>query len=420
MLIVDCYHMTNIRQPLKANFNKPLVAVGLMSGTSLDGIDAAVITTDGETIFEFGEFVTIPYSEDFRDRLRKAIDKARNNTINNPHILNSFQDPSRDPETSSGYAGVGSGYPVAVSGARYAGLALEFAEMEKDMTMRHAEAVEKLKVKADIIGFHGQTIIHKPGEGFTWQMGDGARLAEMTGMDVMNDFRSADIRAGGQGAPLVPIFHKAITEKLPKPVAIVNIGGVANITWIAEDGLNGNNLLAFDTGPGNAMINDIMKRYYGKEYDKNGEVAARGNVDEEVLARYLMDDYFYIKPPKSLDRNHFTLEYVKDLKPEDAVATLTAFTSLTILMSNYYFLNTDKPVSKFYIAGGGRLNKRIMKTLGSRAEPIEAIGYNGDAFEAQAFAYLAVRAKYGLPISFPTTTGCKASPLKDIARYNKA
>lgn len=352
-----------------------------MSGTSLDGIDAAEITTDGETITEFGDFVTIPFTEDFRARLRKALSEGREwKPGTNQQILSD-------------------------------------KELEHDLTVLHAQAVKKLGVKADIIGFHGQTIIHRPHDGFTWQMGDGELLAKMTGMDVVNDFRMADIRAGGQGAPLVPIFHKAITQNVPKPVAIVNIGGVANVTWIPEDG----SLLAFDTGPGNAMINDIMKRYYNKDYDDNGEVAASGNVDEVVLAKYLMDDYFYQKPPKSLDRNHFTLDLVKDLKPEDAIATLTAFTSLTILMSNYYFMNSDaKPVSKFYIAGGGRHNKRIMKTLGGRAEPIESIGHNGDAFEAQAFAYLAVRVKNGLPISFPTTTGCKHSPVIDIARFYRA
>lgn len=369
--------MTNIRQPLKA--------IGLMSGTSLDGIDAAIITTDGDTIAEFGEFVTIPFSEEFRARLRKALEEGKSLIVNHSSFIE-----KNDQR-----------------------LTINDQRLEHDLTMLHADAVKKLGVKADIIGFHGQTIIHKPHDSFTWQMGDGALLAKLTGMDVINDFRMPDIRAGGQGAPLVPIFHKAITEALPKPIAIVNIGGVANITWIAEDG----SLLAFDTGPGNAMINDIMKRYYGKDYDEDGDVAERGVVDEDVLAEYLDDSYFKVKPPKSLDRNHFTLEHVKDLKPEDAVATLTAFTALSFMMSNSYF---DKPVPKFYITGGGRLNKRIMQTLGDRAQVIEAIGHNGDAFEAQAFAYLAVRAKYGLPITFPSTTGCKASPLKDIAQYHKA
>jgi anhydro-N-acetylmuramic acid kinase len=351
-----------------------LKAIGLMSGTSLDGIDAAIITTDGEGISGFGEFITLEYSDEFRQRLRRAIEEARGWRL-----------------------GVGE---------------VSDKELERDLTDLHAEAVKKLGVKADIIGFHGQTIIHRPQQGFTWQMGDGALLAKLTGIDVVNDFRSSDIKAGGQGAPLVPVFHKAITLELPKPIAIVNIGGVANITWIDEQG----NLLAFDTGPGNAMINDIMKKHFGKDYDENGVVAARGQVDEEVLAEYLDDEYFKVRPPKSLDRNHFNLDLVRDLKPEDAVATLTAFTALSIMMSNSYF---KSPVPKFYITGGGRKNRRIMETLGDRAESIEAIKHNGDAFEAQAFAYLAVRVKYGLPITFPTTTGRKVSPLKNIAQYHK-
>lgn len=360
---------------------QPIKAIGLMSGTSLDGIDAAIITTDGEKIYEYGDFITIPYTESFRLRLKTALEEAK-----------SWQ-PGTNQEIISDKT------------------------LEHDLTVLHAEAVKKLRQKADIIGFHGQTLLHRPRDGFTWQMGDGKLLAELTGIDVVNDMRIADVKAGGQGAPLVPVFHKAITEGLPRPVAIVNIGGVANITWISENG----DLLAFDTGPGNAMINDIMKRYFDREFDEGGTIAARGVIDEEVLAEYLMDDYFRTKPPKSLDRNHFNLNLVKDLKPEDAVATLTAFTALSIMMSNFYF---DRPVPKFYITGGGRHNKRIMETLGDRAEPIENIDvnihHNGDAFEAQAFAFLAVRVKYGMPISFPTTTGCKASPLKDIAQYHKA
>ena len=346
-----------------------------MSGTSLDGIDAAVITTDGDKIYEYGEFVSIPYTDNFRARLRKALEEGRRaESVSSSAILDK--------------------------------------DLEHDLTVLHADAVKELGVKADIIGFHGQTIIHKPNIGFTWQMGDGKLLAELTNTMVVNDFRSSDVRAGGQGAPLVPIFHKAIAEDALKPAAIVNIGGVANITWVAQNG----DLLAFDTGPGNAMINDIMKRYFGREFDESGEVASSGIIDEEVLAAYLDDEYFKIKPPKSLDRNHFNLELVKDLEPQDAVATLTAFAAITIMMSNSYF---TEPVPKFYITGGGRLNKRIMETLGDRAEPIEAINHNGDAFEAQAFAYLAVRVLYGMPISFPTTTGCKASPTKDIAKIHR-
>ena len=356
-------------------------AIGLMSGTSLDGIDAAIITTDGEEIFEFGEFITVPYEQSLYERLHKAVaDKEVNDDT-----------------------------------------------LERDMTLAHADAVKKVLAMDSerseasalsaqshaplelIIGFHGQTIIHRPDLGWSNQIGDGELLAKETGIETVYDFRNQDMRHGGQGAPLVPVFHRAITHGVEKPVGIVNIGGVANVTWIRQNG----EMLAFDTGPGNAMINDIMKREFGKEYDDSGKVAASGIVDEEILAEYVEDEYFKTHPPKSLDRDHFNLERVKDLKPEDAVATLTAFTAMSIMMSNSYF---DTPVEKFYICGGGRHNKRIMETLGERAAPIEEIGHNGDAFEAQAFAYLAVRAKLGLPITFPSTTGCKESPTKDTAR----
>ena len=370
--------------------NQQLTAIGLMSGTSLDGIDAAIIKTDGEIISEFGAFITVPYTDELRNRIRAEIANAK-----------SF--PNQSAPFQAFFTNV------------------KDENLERDLTIAHAEVVKKLVsatgVRADVIGFHGQTIIHKPnlpnGDAFTWQMGDGKLLAELTGTKVVNDFRTADVKAGGQGAPLVPVFHRAITWNLPKPIAIVNIGGVANITWVREDG----QMLAFDTGPGNAMINDIMKQHFGKEFDDGGQVADKGQVDEEILAEYVADEYFTIKPPKSLDRNHFTLDKVKDLSPQDAVATLTAFTAYSIMMSNSYF---DKPVPKFYITGGGRLNHKIMTTLGNRAEPIENIGHNGDAFEAQAFAYLAVRALYDLPISFPTTTGCKVSPTKDIAPIYEA
>ena len=355
----------------------------------MDGVDAAILKTDGEIITEFGAFITIPYKDEMRDRIRAEIANAK-----------SFDGDSK------GLAGFVTN--------------VKDKNLERDLTIAHAEAVEKLtlatSVKPDIIGFHGQTIIHKPNlppeHAFTWQMGDGKLLAELTKTTVVNDFRSEDVRACGQGAPLVPVFHRAITWNLPKPIAIVNIGGVANITWVREDG----EMLAFDTGPGNAMINDIMKNHFGQEFDDCGRVAESGQVDEDILAEYVADIYFKQHPPKSLDRNHFTLEKVKDLKPEDAVATLTAFTAYSIMMSNSYF---DKPVPKFYITGGGRLNHKIMQILGTRAEPIENIGHNGDAFEAQAFAYLAARVMYNLPISFPTTTGCKVSPIKNIAQIHR-
>lgn len=351
---------------------KLIKAIGLMSGTSLDGIDAAIVTTDGEEIQEFGEFITVPYEDGLRERLRTAItDKEVNDD-----------------------------------------------SLERDMTLAHVEAVKQLGVEADLIGFHGQTIIHRPDLGWSQQIGDGELMAKELGITTYYDFRNEDMRHGGQGAPLVPVFHRAITSHLLRPLAIVNIGGVANVTWIRANG----EMLAFDTGPGNAMINDIMKREFGQDFDDGGEVAARGTIDEEVLAQYVEDEYFKAPPPKSLDRNHFSLDPVKHLKPEDAVATLTAFTAMSIMMSNSYF---DNPVEKFYITGGGRLNKRIMQTLGDKAAPIEDIKLggkplNGDAFEAQAFAYLAARAHLDLPITFPSTTGCKTSPTENIAKLAEA
>jgi len=351
------------------NNNQPLTAIGLMSGTSLDGIDAAIIKTDGEKIYEFGKTAFVEYSNEFRERLRKAIDE--------------------------------------VKGQR-SKVKLSDESLEKDLTVLHAEAVEKLNVKADVIGFHGQTILHKPDAGFTWQIGDGALLANLTKTSVVNDFRSADIKAGGQGAPLVPVFHAAIAASLPKPIAIVNIGGVSNITLVDEA-----QIFAFDTGAGNALINDLTKKYFGKEYDEDGKIAASGKVDEKILAQYLADPYFAKPTPKSLDRNSFDLKLVDGLKPEDAIATLTAFTAQSILLAEK---TLGKKIAKFYVAGGGRKNKTIMQMLGARAESIVNIGYDGDAFEAQAFAFLAVRVLNNLPISFPTTTGCKEPPLKDIAK----
>lgn len=368
------------------NNNQPITAIGLMSGTSLDGIDAAVLKTDGKKIYEFGKTVSIEYSNEFRNRIRTAIDEVGRSKVQGSRVKDELSDKL----------------------------------LEHDLTILHYQIIEALNIEADIIGFHGQTIIHKPNEkcldpltldlnpcGFTWQIGDGKLLAELTKTTVVNDFRSSDIKAGGQGAPLVPIFHAAIAEALPKPLAIVNIGGVSNITLLDEGG----GISAFDTGTGNALINDVTKKYFSKEFDEDGKIAASGNVNEKVLAEYLSHDYFKKPAPKSLDRNHFSLDLTGDLSPADAIATLTAFTAQSILLAT-------KNTKKFYVAGGGRKNKTIMQMLGNNAQPIENIGHDGDMFEAQAFAYLAVRALRNLPISFPTTTGCKESLLKDIAKIH--
>ena len=340
---------------------KIYTALGLMSGTSLDGIDAAIIKTDGQSVDYFGPFVSKPYSQEFRNRLRRELGKR-----DVSHLL------------------------------------------QKDLTCLHAALVEDLFYKhgyirseIDIVGFHGQTIHHDAKKGFTLQIGDGALLAKLLGTSVVNNFRSADIAAGGQGAPLAPIYHQALARKFSDPTVIVNIGGVANVSFISDECL-----LGFDTGPGNALIDDLIKQKVGASFDKDGEIARQGRVNEEVLANLLNDPYFSKMPPKSLDRNEFDFLNVENLLVEDAAATLVAFTTETIVRSLEYF---PQPVQRWLITGGGRHNSYMMgelsKCLGTRVIPVEEVGWNGDALEAQAFAFLAVRSLLNLPLSFPNTTG---------------
>lgn len=341
-----------------------MLAIGLMSGTSMDGIDAALIETDGESVAEPVVFLTVPYELDFRARVTAA---------------------------------------VAAGGAE--------PGLEDALTRRHAEAVRRLLqhaglAPADIalIGFHGHTVLHAPAERRTVQIGDGALLARLTGIAVVNDFRSADVAAGGEGAPLVPVFHRAIAAPLAKPLAILNIGGVANVTWIGRDGA----LLAFDTGPGNALIDDWALAHTGRPVDADGRLAAAGRVEERILSMLLADGYFSRRPPKSLDRNHFrnASAGLAGLSPADGAATLTHFTAASAAIAS---ARMPEPGLRWLVTGGGRRNPALMAALASRlaapVDPIEAVGWDGDALEAQAFAYMAVRSRKGLPISFPETTG---------------
>jgi anhydro-N-acetylmuramic acid kinase len=349
--------------------------IGLMSGTSLDGVDAALLETDGADIAVPGPSLTIPYNKETRALLRAALDDARK---------------------------VAEGGPVPQS----------IREAERFLTEAHAEAVKALLAKAALaagqvalIGFHGQTILHRPAQHWTWQIGDGALLARLTGIDVVNDFRSADVKAGGQGAPLVPLYHAALARKsrLSPPLVIVNIGGVANVTYISGD-----TVLAFDTGPGNAPIDDWMQTHSGKPVDQDGAFAKGGKVNDAALSRMLDNAFFGRAPPKSLDRLDFGMEAVKNLSPADGAATLTAFTAASIARAREHF---PEPATTWIVAGGGRHNKTLMAMLRARVNaPVlaaEEAGWNGDAMEAEAFAYLAMRAKKGLPLSLPTTTGVK-------------
>lgn len=344
-------------------------AIGLMSGTSLDGIDAAIVRSDGHKVELTDHFITVDYKPDFRERLRDALGNKES----------------------------------------------AFPELERDLTNAHAGAVTLLLDEArlkpgdiDVIGFHGQTVFHAPDKGITRQLGDGNLLAKLTGINVVNDFRSNDIKSGGQGAPLAPLFHLALLNDEEKPVVALNIGGVANVSFMPDN--DENNLIAFDTGPGNALINDWVFNQCGVEYDDNGTLAASGSVNTVILEGMLSHPYFKKRAPKSLDRNAFPINSLNSLSPEDGAATLTAFTVQTIVMAKRHF---PSPADRWFVFGGGRHNSHMIselkKALGCEVLIAEDIGLNGDATEAQAFAYFAVRSLEGLPLTFPGTTGVKSA-----------
>jgi len=351
-----------------------LKAIGLMSGTSLDGVDAALVETDGNAVAVPGPALLMPYDLPTRIMLRAVLGDAKE---------------------------VAKGEPVPYA-IRHA---------ERRLTEIHAEAVSRLLESSglsaqdiSLIGFHGQTILHRPAQRWTWQIGDGALLARLTGIPVVNDFRSADVKAGGQGAPRVPLYHAALVHEareLAPPVALVNIGGVANVTYVGRD-----EILAFDTGPGNASIDDWAQRHTGRPVDENGALARRGRVNDRVLTDMLDHDFFLRMPPKSLDRMDFNSDAVEHLSPEDGAATLSAFTAAAIARAREHF---PEAATTWIVTGGGRLNPKLMEELRARLNaPVlsaEDVGWRGDFVEAEAFAYLAARSRRGLPLSLPTTTG---------------
>lgn len=331
----------------------------------MDGVDAAYLVSDGETIGRRGAFVSRPYDADFRARLRAVLG--------------------------------GNGPVDAVA---------------RELTQRHADTVLQLLEESDlkpgdidVIGFHGHTIMHRPEAGRTWQIGDGALLAKLTGIDVVADFRSADVAAGGEGAPLAPLYHHALARKLDKPLCFLNIGGVANVTWIGEDGT----IIAFDTGPGNALIDDWMQTHTGTAVDQDGKAAAGGNVDAPVLQALLDNPYFDRPAPKSLDRDDFSSAPARALSPRDGAATLTAFTARAVGLARGHMPHAPR---RWLVCGGGRHNPTLLASLrdvlAARVEPVETEGWRGDAIEAEAFAFLAVRSLRGLPLSLPSTTGVAA------------
>ena len=347
-------------------------ALGTMSGTSLDGVDAAMVLTDGHTITEFGPDAYRPYTALERDTIRAAF-------------------------------GLWPGDPGVTAAAEVVEAA-------------HAEVLSRFS-GAEVVGFHGQTLAHDPSGRGTHQCGDGATLAEVLGCPVVWDFRSNDVAMGGQGAPLAPFFHFACAKHIgaTEPLAILNLGGVGNLTWIdptARTPEAPDALLAFDTGPANAPINDLMQARLGQDQDAGGALAASGKADERAISEFLDHAFFYKMPPKSLDRNDFLASFQSfaHATPEDAAATLTAIAAACVARGAEHF---PKPVSRLLVTGGGRHNATMMRELSARlpcpVEPIEAAGLNGDMLEAQAFAYLAVRVLRGLPTSCQTTTGVHAA-----------
>ena len=288
-------------------------ALGLMSGTSIDGIDAALIETDGHTHVRPLGFLGESYSAGFREKLRKHLGNAQGEA---------------DPE-------------IAV-------FARELTELHADITLR---LLRETGEKADLIGFHGQTLYHRPEQRLTIQIGDGALLAKLTGIAVVNDFRSADVLAGGNGAPLVPLYHRALVAALAKPALILNIGGVSNVTWIGGDGDGDDEILAFDVGPGNALIDDWVLRHTGQPYDASGLLAAVGTIDGNEVDRALSLDFFQRLPPKSLDRDEFRTYMPRNLNAADGAATLTMITARAIAAALPFL---PQQPDMLYVAGGGR------------------------------------------------------------------
>ncbi|MGB3246399.1 MAG: anhydro-N-acetylmuramic acid kinase [Sulfitobacter sp.] len=346
-------------------------AMGVMSGTSLDGVDGAVLRTDGHDIIHFGETRYRAYEPAERAIIAAALGK---------------------------WSG-----PEVVAAA-------EVVEAAHLALLRDMEAV-------DVVGFHGQTLAHAPRQQGTLQVGDGAALADALGCPVVWDFRSADVQMGGEGAPLAPFFHHACARfaGMVAPVAFVNLGGVGNITWVdpacarpEQDGA----LLAFDTGPANAPLNDLMQARRGVAFDEGGKLAAKGTVEQGALELFLAEPYFARMPPKSLDRNDFSemVSLVGELSDADAAATLTAMCATGVAEAMQH---CPSPPSCVLVTGGGRLNPVLMEMLRVSLDcpvgPVEDIGLDGDMLEAQAFGYLAVRVARGLATSCPGTTGVRAA-----------
>ncbi|MEI2299844.1 anhydro-N-acetylmuramic acid kinase [Ensifer sp. MJa1] len=356
-------------------------AIGLMSGTSMDGIDVALLRTDGESVVERGPSAGFAYDARFRERLKQGLVDAKAIT-------------QRDQRPGA------------------------LRDLESELTLLHAQAVKAFlqqnslyAAEIDLVGFHGQTVLHRPDEALTVQIGDGFLLGRETGIDVIYDMRANDMEHGGQGAPLIPAYHAALsrgaaTERgLKAPVVFVNIGGISNLTFIGT----GDTLIAYDSGPGNTLIDQWVEAHAGIPYDQGGMIASEGAILPELAERYLSNAFFTAKQRRSLDRNDFSPPEGREAGLADGARTLAHVTAAAVVKSAAHL--PQRPAT-YIVCGGGRLNPVIMRDLSTLAEAqgaavivAEDAGFNGDSMEAEAWAYLAVRAERRLPLTYPGTTG---------------
>ncbi|RDJ24985.1 anhydro-N-acetylmuramic acid kinase [Bosea caraganae] len=355
-----------------SDLTKPvLTAIGVISGTSMDGIDVSVVESDGREELRFGPGASYPYPAQTRSDLQALIAEPER----------ALDDPLAELE-------------VAVTGAHLDAVRRFIAEQGLDPK------------EIDLVGLHGQTVYHRPDLRFTRQLIDGPAVARALGIPTIDRFRHADIAAGGEGAPLAPLYHRALAHGLEQPLMVLNLGGVGNITYI-----DGETVIAFDTGPASAILDDFMLRRLGKPFDADGALAASGRVHEELVSAFMANPFFDRPAPKSLDRNDFhrRAKVVEALSDADGAATLAAFTVESVVAA---LRHVPKQPKRWLVTGGGRLNQHFMtrfrERLGVPVETVESAGWAGDVIEAQTFGYLAIRSLKGLPLSLPGTTGVPA------------
>jgi len=365
--------------------NKNLYSLGLMSGTSMDGIDVSIIKSDGEQVLEVVDDIYLKYDDKIRSKLKKIINKC----LSKNHFLK---------------------------------LSKEINKLEEDITLLHFKACELIRkrnknIKIDLIGFHGQTILHKPKKGYTIQIGDSQLLSKLTKIVVVSNFRKNDISKGGEGAPLAPLYHKLILDKikLKLPSAIINIGGISNITYVESK----KKIISFDMGPGNYLIDKWISSKTNFQFDKDGLIAKTGNVNENLLEKFISNSFYKKKPPKSLDVKDFDLKILNQLNLKDGTATLSMLTAESICIG---INNFKKYPNKILLSGGGRKNKFILNNIKKKIKCpiflIDEFNFDGDFTESQTFAYLAIRSYLKKHITYPTTTGVKQASLGgEIFKY---